>query len=107
MMTGILGSVVVNYMREYQLGIGIPREQVYNQTMYILVDMLAIGLLCNLLIRPLADKWFITDAELAEEKRLTHDHAVASDVGPGSRTVHRSSTALVFMAWLAVGIPLA
>ncbi len=56
MMTGILGSVVVNYMREYQLGIGIPREQVYNQTMYILVGMLAIGLLCNLLIRPLADK---------------------------------------------------
>ncbi len=36
MMTGILGSVVVNYMREYQLGIGIPLEQVYNQTMYIL-----------------------------------------------------------------------
>ncbi|WP_413891052.1 hypothetical protein [Candidatus Aalborgicola defluviihabitans] len=27
-------------MREYQLGLGIPREQVYNQTMYILVGML-------------------------------------------------------------------
>ena len=34
---GILGPVVVNYMREYQLGLGIPREQVYNQTMYLLV----------------------------------------------------------------------
>ena len=53
---GILGPVVVNYMREYQLGLGIPREQVYNQTMYILVGMLVIGLLCNLLVRPLATK---------------------------------------------------
>ena len=32
---GILGPVVVNYMREYQLGLGLPRNQVYNQTMYL------------------------------------------------------------------------
>ncbi|MGH8857801.1 MAG: OFA family MFS transporter [Polaromonas sp.] len=104
---GILGPVVVNYMREYQLGIGIPREQVYNQTMYILVGMLALGLLCNLLIRPLSDKWFMTDAELADEKRLAHERAVVNDVGPGSRTFHRSSSVIAVMAWLAVGIPLA
>ena len=42
---GILGPVIVNYMREYQLGLGIPREQVYNQTMLILAAMLMIGLL--------------------------------------------------------------
>jgi MFS family permease len=64
---GVLGPVVVNYMREYQLGLGIPREQVYNQTMYILVGMLVVGLICNLLVRPLDDKWFMTDEELAEE----------------------------------------
>jgi hypothetical protein len=100
--------VVVNYMREYQLGLGIPREQVYNQTMYILVGMLVIGLICNLLIRPVADKWFMTDAELAEEKRLAHDRAVAAEVGTGaggSARVTASST--VVLAWLAVGIPLA
>ena len=33
-------------MREYQLGLGLPREQIYNQTMYVLVGMLAIGLVC-------------------------------------------------------------
>ena len=63
---GILGPVVVNYMRDYQLGLGIPREQVYNQTMYILVGMLVIGLICNLLVRPVAAKYFMTDEELAE-----------------------------------------
>ena len=40
---GILGPVVVNYMREYQLGLGLPRDQVYNQTMYILVGMLPVS----------------------------------------------------------------
>jgi len=105
---GILGPVVVNYMREYQLGMGIPREQVYNQTMYILVGMLAIGLICNLMIRPLADKWFMTDAELAEEKRLAHERAAAAEVGPGGAVSDGTvSPAIVVLAWLAVGIPLA
>jgi hypothetical protein len=63
---GILGPVVVNYMRDYQLSIGLPRAQVYNQTMYILTGMLLVGLICNLMIRPVDDKWFMTDAELAE-----------------------------------------
>lgn len=35
---GIIGPVVRPYMREYQIGLGLPREQVYNQTMYILAS---------------------------------------------------------------------
>jgi len=105
---GVLGPVVVNYMREYQLGLGIPREQVYNQTMYILTGMLVVGLICNLMVRPLADKWFMTDAELAEEKRLAHERAAASVVvrgaGAGEDAV---SPVVVALAWAAVGIPLA
>lgn len=104
---GILGPVVVNYMREYQLGLGIPREQVYNQTMYILVGMLVVGLICNLLVKPLNPKWFMTDIELAEEKRLAHEKMAASEVhrtGGGADTV---SPVVVGFAWLAVGLPLA
>jgi len=104
---GILGPVVVNYMRDYQIGLGIPREQVYNQTMYILVGMLAVGLLCNLLVRPLDPKHFMSDAELAEEKRLAHEKAAASEVGSGSGAAGQTSTAIVLLAWLGVGIPLA
>ncbi|MES1161590.1 MAG: MFS transporter, partial [Rhizobacter sp.] len=104
---GILGPVVVNYMREYQLGLGIPRDQVYNQTMYILVGMLVIGLICNLMIRPVASKWFMSDAELAEEKRLAHERAQAAEVGAGPGSGGASSGLTVALAWLAVGIPLA
>ena len=103
---GVLGPVVVNYMREYQLGLGIPREQVYNQTMYILVGMLVVGLICNLLVKPLDAKWFMTDAELATEKKLAHEKMAASEVGISSDT-STVSPVLVAFAWAAVGIPLA
>ena len=104
---GILGPVVVNYMRDYQLGLGIPRDQVYNQTMYILVGMLVIGLICNWLVRPVADKHFMSEAELAEEKRLAHDKAQASAAGPVTMTFHQTPVVWVALAWLAVGLPLA
>ncbi len=104
---GVLGPVVVNYMREYQLGLGIPREQVYNQTMYILVGMLVLGLICNLLVKPLDAKWFMTDAELAAEKKLAHEKAAASEVKGSASGADTVSPAMVAFAWAAVGIPLA
>ncbi len=102
---GILGPVVVNYMRDYQLSLGIPKSQVYNQTMYILVGMLVIGLICNLMIRPVADKWFMTDAELAEEKKLAHEKALNSLV-KGEVGHEHTSMFTVIIAWAFVAIPL-
>jgi MFS family permease len=105
---GILGPVVVNYMRDYQLGLGIPREQVYNQTMYILVGFLVIGFIANLLVKPVAEKYFMTDAELAEERRLAHDRAAATAVGDvGGAASGATSPVVVVLAWAAVGIPMA
>ena len=105
---GILGPVVVNYMRDYQLGLGLPREQVYNQTMFILVGMLVVGLIANLMIRPVNAKHFMTPEELAHEKKLAHEKASASEVGGNAHgsAVHSNPLWVVF-AWTAVGIPLA
>ena len=105
---GVLGPVVVNYMREYQLGLGLPRAQVYNQTMQILAAMLVVGLVSNLLVRPLAPKWFMTDTELAAEKRLAHER-MASTVLVRDTAAHADlvSPWLVALAWAAVGLPLA
>jgi len=107
---GILGPVIVNYMRDYQLGLGLPRAQVYNQTMYILVGMLALGLLCNLLIRPLNAKYFMSEAELAEEDRLAKVSTVSTEQNPITATEEEqqqpSNSIWVALAWLAVGLPL-
>ena len=104
---GILGPVVVNYIREYQIGHGVPPYQAYNITMYILAAMLLGGLVCNLLVRPVADKFYMTDAELAEERKRAHEAAVATPAANGAANFSSSGRALVLVAWAAVGIPLA
>lgn len=47
----ILGPVLINYLRQYQLEVkGLPAAEVYSVTMYIMAGLLFIGLLCNLLV---------------------------------------------------------
>jgi hypothetical protein len=48
----------------------------------------------------------MTDAELAEEKRLASEKALSSVV-KGEVGHEHTSNATVFFAWAAVGIPLA
>ena len=103
---GVLGPVLVNYIREYQINHGVPKAQAYDITMYILASMLVLGIICNALVRPLDNKYFMTDDELAHEKKLAHERAAASVV-TGSGSAGTTSAATVVLAWAAVGIPLA
>jgi len=104
---GIFGPVLVNYIREYQLSIGVPRAQVYDITMYILAGLLVIGFLCNLAIRPVNPKYFMTPEELEREKALAHERAVAAEVHGRSTSSYRTPAWLIAFAWACVGIPLA
>ena len=67
---GILGPVLVNYIREYQIDRGLPAAQAYNVTMYVLTGMLVVGFVCNLALRPVAEQYYMSDAELARERGL-------------------------------------
>jgi hypothetical protein len=58
------------------------------------------------MIRPVADKWFMTDSELAEEKRLAHERASASEMTAAANGGGTTPVAFVWLAWAAVGIPL-
>jgi MFS family permease len=104
---GVLGPVVVNYIREHQLARGLPADQAYNMTMYILATFLVAGLICNLLVRPVADRHFMSDAELAAERATAHEAAMPAAVGQAAAATAPSKSRLaVALAWLAVGLPL-
>src|SRR5580658_8468929 len=60
---GIIGPVVVNYIREFEISAGVPRDSVYDVTMYILAGMLVLGLVCNLMVKPVSERWFMAHAE--------------------------------------------
>jgi hypothetical protein len=61
---GVLGPVLVNYIREYQIGRGVPNAQAYNVTMYILAGLLVIGFVCNLLVKSVGDRHYMSQDEL-------------------------------------------
>jgi MFS family permease len=44
---GVLGPVLVNYIRQYQIDSGVPKAQAYNTTMYIMAGLLVIGFIAN------------------------------------------------------------
>ena len=54
---GVLGPVLVNYIRQYQIDNGVPKAQAYSITMYIMCGLLLIGFLCNFAMRPVKEKY--------------------------------------------------
>jgi len=101
---GVIGPVVVNYIREAQLAAGVPRDHLYDFTMYILCAMLAIGLICNFLVRPVNSKWHMSQEEVAGLQAARSTGAASS----GSFGIGKGGfdwQAAIF--WAFVGIPLA
>jgi len=103
---GIIGPVVVNYIREFQLAAGVPRDQLYNTTMYILCAMLVAGLICNYMIKPVDAKWNMSPEELAklQAKSAKSESAIqhgSFGIGRGGLDVKAA------LFWAFVGVPLA
>jgi MFS family permease len=107
---GVFGPLLVNYIREAQIAAGVPKAQAYDITMYVLAGLIAVGFVCNLMIRPVAPKHFMTDDELAVEKKLAHDRDSAANGAPQGAPVAIGTSAgnpvVTALAWAVVGIPL-
>jgi MFS family permease len=103
---GIIGPVVVNYIREFQLAAGVPRDQLYNTTMYILCAMLVAGLICNYLIKPVDPKWNMSAEEVAKLQAASAQSSAA--VQTGSFGIDRGGLDVkAALFWAFVGVPLA
>ena len=101
---GVLGPVLVNYLREYQIDHGVARADAYSTTMYILAGLLALGLACNWRVKPLSEKYFLASEE---QPAAQGDVKAAADAAGMLASVSDTSPALlVWGAWLAVLIPI-
>jgi MFS family permease len=58
---GILGPLLVNGIRQYQLDHGAVGVDVYAPTMYLMCGLLLIGAFCNYLVGPVDSKYHVTD----------------------------------------------
>jgi MFS family permease len=105
---GILGPVVVNYMHDTGLEAGVPFDQIYGPIFLTLAGLLVIGFIANLLVKPVADKYYMTDAELEVEHKLAHDRSIAAN-GAAKASVAADSNnhpVLTVLAWSLVLIPI-
>jgi MFS family permease len=49
---GVLGPVLINYLRQFQLDRGVPAAEAYTVTLRLMAGLLVVGFLVNLAVRP-------------------------------------------------------
>ncbi|WP_084684959.1 L-lactate MFS transporter [Methylohalobius crimeensis] len=119
---GVLGPVLVNYIREFQVEQGVAKADAYNLTMYVMAGLLFLGFCCNLMMRSVHEKHHMKHAELDEPDGVFPREEAAS-AGPDSdqKAVGKKfedeiahSTAVkplsllwLMLFWLYVTVPLA
>lgn len=99
---GIFGPVLVNYLREYQLGQGIAPARMYDITLYALAALLCVGFICNFLVTRVPEKYAMSDEEL---KQAASAYKV-NPKAPLEWQANQSSYPWVVIAWLIVMLPL-
>jgi MFS family permease len=108
---GIIGPVLVNYIREAEIAAGVPRQQVYDFTMYILAGLLVLGFIANALVKPLPESWFAKEAPRTRNREPRTANPEPRTADPGSRIPDPGRTPpfgiRTALAWTAVGVPLA
>lgn len=105
---GILGPVIVNYMHDVRLEAKVPFNEIYAPIFLVLAGLLVIGFIANWLVKPVADAYFMTDTELAEERKISHEKQLSTSSSGSAQTTENKpqANALVPLAWMAVLIPI-
>ena len=99
---GILGPVLINYVREFQIGRGVPPADSYTFTMYALALFLVGGLACNLAIRPVPERLFAVGPVTGRAPR-----EALLDQSPAPARRPAGQWAAVGAAWMLAATPLA
>jgi MFS family permease len=100
---GVLGPVLVNYIRQYQIDHGVAKAEAYNFTLYIMAGLLVVGLICNALVKPV-DARFHMQAD-PQERPAAGSGAMEPALTPAA-AVSSTNPAAVALAWALVGVPL-
>jgi MFS family permease len=53
---GVVGPLLVNSIRQYQIGRGVAKADAYSTTVYIMAGLLVVGFICNFLVKSLEDR---------------------------------------------------
>ena len=97
-------------MVERQANRGNSGPELYQLSLYIMCVLLAVGLVANVLVRPVARKWFEDPEKVAakvEADRASARESAATAAGSGAGSIHAAVAAvlaLVITALLFYGL---
>jgi MFS family permease len=64
---GVAGPVLVNYFRDYEIKHGVAAADAYSVVMYVMAILLVIGFICNFLITPLHERFYVKNLQEATQ----------------------------------------
>ena len=94
---GVIGPILIAQVREAQKAAGVPSDLVYDRTLYMLAGLLVVGAVANMLIRPVASRWYMPVSATEVSGTAT---VATSGIGRGGLTLP------ALLAWACVGVPL-
>jgi MFS family permease len=98
---GVLGPFIVTTIRDRAIAAHAPRAEIYPHIYLILAGLLVVGLIANLMVRPVAERWHMAPvATGATSEEPAADVAKASGIDRGRLDLPTT------LAWLVVVIPL-
>jgi Na+/melibiose symporter-like transporter len=62
---GVLGPMLVNYMREYEIAHGADKASAYQSVLEIMSGLLIVGLIANLLVHAVAERYWMPERQPA------------------------------------------
>ena len=101
---GVLGPLLVSYISQTASANGVAKTAIYDTTLYVMAGLLVVGLVANLMIRPLASHHFMGPGEVAalrENQGMQVAPGGAFGIGLGGLTPG------VAAAWALVVVPIA
>jgi MFS family permease len=99
---GLVGPALVATLRDRQVAEGVPRAHVYDATLHVMAALLAVGFVANLLVRPVAARYRMTDVERADARKQAISNAPTLVTAAADET----PLVVVLLAWAAVLAPL-
>lgn len=60
-MAAVIGPSLINGLYDSRVAAGVPKAEAYNNTFYLMVGLLLVGLIANLLVRPVDPKYHVKD----------------------------------------------
>jgi MFS family permease len=111
----LVGPSIVNWMRESRVRDGLRGVEAYDTTLYVMAALLLVGVLCNLLVKPVhpqhhhreataASKVPTTPGEVHAEQGATPRSPTVPEPAPTRRLGARAATWTIVLVPLAYGV---